>query len=356
MLRDTRPTRDVTIKIKQKIGFPTALTEDLQMESHAEANSLELEAKRKELIKTRQEIKISKDRSTQSWLHSKPLADELEKLNSDLESAKNPSSTSDLVISDLQSQLESMNMSIKLRKAEEVKAKMKITEINLALDQTRDEMENLKMETNEEQRVRSKLKKDLRLKRQSFRTLQLTLRAIRIETEAFGASAAEALEYIKRSEVDETKMELTYEEYQALTRKVKEETSRADWRVSVSMEQKLDAEASRNSALRRLKELRSRNRSRRRTGEENVTREENIVVVEEEEPDLKIKPETQEVNNKQIAFPTARAEVISRKRPRSRRFERSESNARSGKKKKKKSSIFQQIKSFLLRGFTRLFG
>ena len=350
------------------------MEEDRVMESHAEAkkenylyqaaresanNSHELEATRAQLIKTREGIKRSRDRATQSWLDSKPLIDELEKLKSGLESAKTRSSMSNVIISDLQSQLENVIATIKQKKEEELKAKMKITEINLALDQTREEIESLKTETNEERRSRSKLKKDLRLKKQTLRTLQLTLRAIRIETEAFGASAAEALEHTKRSEMDDTRIELTYEEYQALTRRAKEETSLADWRVSVSMEQKLVAEAKRNSALRRLRELRSRDRSRRGMGEENVTRDGNIVV-EVEEPDLTIVAETQEVNNKQIAFPIARAEVRSeatRRKPPPREFKRSGSNAKSEKKKmKKKSSIFQQIRSFLLRKFARLFG
>ncbi|RVW57174.1 Patatin-like protein 2 [Vitis vinifera] len=297
------------------------LAENMQMESHAEAkresylyrtresgnNSHELEAKRAELTRTKEELERSKDRATQSWLDSKPLIDELEKLKSGLESAKNRSSMSNIVISDLQSQFDSVNMSIKLRKKEEVKAKMKTTEIYLALDQTREEMESLKLETDEERRARSKLKQVLRLKRQRLRTLQLTLRAIRIETEAFGASAAEALHHIKRSEMDDTKIQLIHEEYQALTRRAKEEKSLADWRVSVSMEQKLVAEARRNSASRRLKELHSHNRSRRGMGEENITRDGNIIA-EEEEQDLMIMAETQKVNNKQIAFPQLKLE------------------------------------------------
>ena len=346
----------------------------MQMESHAEAkresylyraresgsNSHELEAKRAELTRTKEELERSKDRATQSWLDSKPLIDELEKLKSGLESAKNRSSMSNIVISDLQSQFDSVNMSIKLRKKEEVKAKMKTTEIYLALDQTREEMESLKLETDEERRARSKLKQVLRLKRQRLRTLQLTLRAIRIETEAFGASAAEALHHIKRSEMDDTKIQLIHEEYQALTRRAKEEKSLADWRVSVSMEQKLVAEARRNSASRRLKELHSHNRSRRGMGEENITRDGNIIA-EEEEQDLMIMAETQKVNNKQIAFPPAQARVIaeSTRRNPPRQFKRSKSNNRldeKKKKKKKKPSIFQQIKSFLLLKITSLFG
>ena len=99
-------------------------------------------------------------------------------------------------------------------------------------------------------KARSKLKQTLRLRRQTLRALQLTLRAVRKEPEAIGASAAEALRYIDHPEPDNSPVQLTQEDYYALKRKTKEETS---LRVSVAMEQKVTKEAGRNLALTRIK-------------------------------------------------------------------------------------------------------
>ena len=54
---------------------------------------------------------------------------------------------------------------------------------------------------------------------------------------------------------DITTVQLTQEDYYELTRRAKEETSLADWQVSVSTKQRLVVETSQDAALRRLEEL-----------------------------------------------------------------------------------------------------
>ncbi|KAJ4714936.1 Protein WEAK CHLOROPLAST MOVEMENT UNDER BLUE LIGHT 1 like [Melia azedarach] len=314
-----------------------------------------LEGKMEELAKTKEELKRAKDSAMQSWLDSKPLIDELERLKAGLATAKNRYSMSNIVVSELESEFETIAKSIMSKKEEEVKAASVINELSKALDEKREELETLKLATDEERRARLKLKQVLRLKKQTLRMSQLTLRAARIESEAFGASAAEALRHIKISEVDTTIVQLTHEEYHALKRRAKEEASLADWRISVSMEQKQAAETSRNFALSRLKQSYSDNRlKRRRLREEKTIERRETAAREMAEEDLNIKVEAQENIS---AIPKARPKVVdesSKRNPLQHRRSRSIHDKRLVKKKK--TSIFHQIKSFIVRSFTRLFG
>ncbi|KAA8531734.1 hypothetical protein F0562_006549 [Nyssa sinensis] len=275
-----------------------------------------------ELQKTKEELKRAKDDAMQSWLDSRPLIDELEKLQSSFESAKKRSTMSTSVISELESQLETTNMSIRTKKEEELKDRTMINEITQALDQEREEMEQLKQETEEERGARSKLKQDLRLRRQKLRTLQLMLRAVRLESQALSASAEEALLNINRSEKDNITVQLTQEEYYALTRRAKEESSLADWRVSVSAEQRVVAKASRDSAWRRLEEEYSDNKLRKRKMKDEIPQDGNTMI-EAEEQDSRTRVGAQ-VNNRPTVFPKARAKLIAESsqvntRPQSRR-------------------------------------
>ncbi|KAK9284865.1 hypothetical protein L1049_024045 [Liquidambar formosana] len=317
----------------------------------------ELAAKIAELTKTKEELKRAKDNSTQSWLDSRPLIDELEKLQSALASAQNRFSMSNIVISELETQLETTNTSIKSKKEEELKARNMIDEMSQALDQTREEMDRVKMEMDEERRARLKLKQVLRIRRQTLRTLLLTIRAIRLESEAFGASEAEALRHINRSEMDNTTVQLTQEEYYVLTRKAKEETSLADWRLSVSMEQRLVAEASRDTAFERFKELYSGSKSRKRV----IMKEEKVIgdgnTTRDAEKDSRVR-ERDHVNSRRIAYPKARANSVaeSNQRDPRQKLRRSKTNKDKRLITKKKPSILYQIKSFLVRKIARLFG
>ncbi|XVF15598.1 hypothetical protein REPUB_Repub09cG0168200 [Reevesia pubescens] len=300
---------------------------------------LEAEA---ELREMKEELKRAKDNATESWLESKPLIDELERLKSDLKTAQNQSSMSNNVILELESQLETIVKDIRSKREEELKATKMANELNPAVEQTREELERLKADKDEEHRTRSKLKQTLRLRRQTLRRLQLTLRAVRIESEAFGASAAEALRYINHQEPDNSPVQLTRDEYYALKRKAKEETSLADWRVSVAMEQKLTAEASRNLALTRLKETHPDNRTRREGNDKIVVHEE--TKQEEADQDL-TKQGVDEVPNTNFAFPKARAKAIAQHKQGKQQW-MSKSKGRKNKefRTEKKVSILSQLK------------
>lgn len=194
-------------------------------------------AKMAELGKLKEKLTKAEDEAVQSWLDSKPLIDELEKLRSELADAKSRTALSNAAIPELQSQLETLTTSIRVKKEEELTIRTMINKINEVLQRTQAEMEQLKMERDEKHRARLKIKQVLRLRRQTLRTLQLTLRAVRLESEAYGASAAEANHYINHSQMDDTMVKLNQEEYHALKKKAREETSLAEWRIAVSMEQ-----------------------------------------------------------------------------------------------------------------------
>lgn len=333
-------------------------TEDEKRKENPGRNTLELEAKIAELVKTKEELKRAKDNAMQSWLDSKPLIDELERLKAALASAKNRYSMSNMIVSELQAELDTTTKSIMSKKEEEIKATIMIKELSQALDETRRELENLKLATDEERRARSNLKQVLRLKRQKLRTSQLALRATRMESEACGESAAEALRCIRISETDcAITVQMSQEEYHALKRRAKEEASLAEWRVSVSMEQREGVEASRDFALSRLQENRLRRRSRMSVKEEKLAGQKAREI--SEELHLNIKAEGQE--NAGFAFPKARAKLInaeSRSRGKSQQMRRSKSNNnnRNYSVEKRKTSIFHHIKDFIVRSITRLFG
>ncbi|KAK9012965.1 hypothetical protein V6N11_040993 [Hibiscus sabdariffa] len=299
-----------------------------------------LESKITELQKTKEELKRAKNNATDSWLDSKPLIDELERLKSELTIAQNQNSISNNMILELESQLETIVKDIRAKREEELRAVKTVNEMNRLLEQTREELEQLKADKDEERRTRSKLKNTLRLRRQTLRTLQLTLRAVRIEAEAFGASAAKAVQYIDHPESDNSPVELTQEDYYALKRRAKEETSLANWRVSVAMEQKANAEVARNSALKRLKETCPDKKSRRIKGEGKKVE---VEMRQEEAGDLVLtKLDADEVPNEDLALPKARAKEIYRK-PQS--MSKSKSRRNTVLKVKKKISILARLKN-----------
>ncbi|XP_010102582.2 protein WEAK CHLOROPLAST MOVEMENT UNDER BLUE LIGHT-like 3 [Morus notabilis] len=262
-----------------------------------------LRVKKQELIKIKEELKKAKENATQSWLDSRPLIDDLETLKSNLEISKNKVFIfSNSHVSELEKELETMNAEIKSRKEEELEATKKANEVTQALDQLREEMESLKRFTGNKRQKKLKLKRVLRLQRQRLRSLQLRIEAARKDIEACGESRKEALRYLNIA--PETIMEkegvddhgqvllvLSHEEYMARKKRVDEENSLADWRVSVSVEQKMEAEKSRDLAKAKLRELklwkRAKGRRDVRESEGDHIDIERVVVEEEEEEDDK---------------------------------------------------------------------
>ncbi|KAJ4847041.1 hypothetical protein Tsubulata_017071 [Turnera subulata] len=310
-----------------------------------------LQEKIEELNKTKEELKRAKDKATQSWLDSRPMIDELEKRQSDLAGAKNQTSMSNVVIMELESQLQVTNNGIKTKIEEELETTKMTHEITRETDQLREELETILKETEEERKERSRLKQVLKMRRQTLRTLQMTLRAIRIESEACAASEAEAQGHIILAETESSSVRLTQEEYHALKKRAKEEKSLAEWRISVSIEQKLAAEASRNIASSKLKEMKRGNRSRRKKTEEGLVMEDanTFKEAEEERQDRRVRGEEQ-VNRRVTASPKARAKAIAnpnrRKPQKVKKIKRSASNGRKKAGGKKKPSILRQFKSF----------
>lgn len=291
-----------------------------------------LSDKIEELHRTKEELKQAKDEAMQSWLDSRPLIDELEKLQSELANAKQQSENT--IVTKLESELMAINMSIRVKKEEDLKASKEINEMTRVSESIREEMETIKLEIDEGKRVRQKMKMVIKMRRQTLRTLKLTLRAVRIESEAYGASAEAAQEQITRARVLENgdTIELREEDYFALTRRAKEETSLADWRVVVATEQRLAAEESRDLALKRLSDPTFNDGSPKDKNEEEILGKgvQNFRVRE------------------QTPFPKARAKQMAY------RGTKNDTNRR--QVGKKKGSICIDIKSFFARKMKYLFG
>ncbi|PIN16075.1 hypothetical protein CDL12_11277 [Handroanthus impetiginosus] len=286
-----------------------------------------LESKTAELEKMKEELRQAKDEAMQSWLDSRPLIDELEKMQAELAIVKARVSKANTTISELQAQLGTTDMCIKSTKEQEQNYRMMINDKNQDLHKTQEEMEQLKMKIDRKRRRRSKLKLVLRLKLQTLKTLQLTYEAIRLESEALGASAAQALCYISISQAANTVVQLNQEEYDYLKREAEEQTSLAEWRISVSLEEKLAAENSRDTTFRRLQNLYPRNTSSRRNTEQTFPKE--------------TKPNTREKSSNGV-----------NKRNPQQQFQ---SNSHSYLVKKKKLSIFLRIKTFFARKILKYF-
>ncbi|CAI0429802.1 unnamed protein product [Linum tenue] len=314
----------------------------------------------KELIKTKAELDRARDEATQSWLDSKPLIDELEKVQSELDAAKNRGSAARAAISELKSELEATHLRVRSKMEGEVKAMKATNELTLAVDQTCKDLEVIKMEADEQRRERMKLKQVLRVRRQSLRALQLKLRAVRIEAEAFASSAEDAAAVIALStETEYGTVEMTAEEYDELIRRAQEETALCRWRVSVSVEQKLAAEASRNVALAKLKQVYSNSNgedlaaaSGKKGAREDMTEEEAAAAGDS----------SGRVGG-WIVIPKARARAMAaesdrRRLPRPPAARRSLSQGSNGRKrmvkKRSKPSIFAKLSSFI-RGIKKWF-
>ncbi|KAG8384422.1 hypothetical protein BUALT_Bualt04G0116300 [Buddleja alternifolia] len=230
-----------------------------------------LTAKTAELENLKENLKRAKDDAMQSWLDSRPIIDELEKMQSELSNAKDRVTKANTVISELQAQLCTTDMCIKSTKEEEEKFGIIINDKNQELHKKQEEMEQLKVKIDQKRRRRSKLRRVLRLKRQTLQTLQLTYEAIQLESEAFAMSAAQALRYINYSEEgNKIMVQLSQEEYEFLKREASEQTKLAEWRISVSLEEKRVAENNRDSAFKRLQNLYPHNNSSQRNTKEDI--------------------------------------------------------------------------------------
>ncbi|KAI9089015.1 hypothetical protein K1719_029294 [Acacia pycnantha] len=283
-----------------------------------------------ELARTKLELHAAKENAMQSWLDSRPLIDELEMQKSNLADAKKRLDAS--VIPELESQLEIINNNIRSKREYQFKAETMSHEINQTLDRTRYELEGLEFDIKKERQSQVKLRQILHLRRLKLQTLHLTLQAILLESDAREKSADEALHRIKQFEVHTAAVQLTHQEYSALTRADEERLSQANQKVSVSREKKLAAEARRDSALSRLNKLNPsrsskmdrRNKTGQREAETNVEKNdsrENVVAI----------------NNKTGASSEAQTKSLVKKPQQSRR-------SRSNIKKQEKPSIVHRIK------------
>ncbi|CAJ1942749.1 unnamed protein product [Sphenostylis stenocarpa] len=221
---------------------------ELQVEGN---NRIILKKAKAELAKAKEELNRAKESSMQSWLDSEPLIDELEMQKANLADAQRSENTTEK----LESHLETIHKSIKSKREDQLKIELMIQETNQTLDNTRNDMERLKLERNKDKKTLAKLRQTLHLRKQTVQTLQLTLQAVLLESDAVEESSATVLQQINHPENRSDVVQLTNENYYALTRRTKEMISHANSRVSVSMTKKLAAEASRDLALSRLNKI-----------------------------------------------------------------------------------------------------
>ncbi|KAK4393330.1 hypothetical protein Sango_1803800 [Sesamum angolense] len=319
----------------------------LKMRGSGDDSSDLLTAKRTELEKMKEDLRQAKDDAMQSWLDSRPLIDELEKMQAELARANDRLFKANITISELQAQLGTTDMCIKSTKEEEQKFRMMVNDKNQALHKAQEEMERLKMKMDQKRRRRSKLKLVLRLKRQTLQTLKLTYEALQLEAEAFGISAAQALNYINNSETANIMVQLTKEEYDFLKGEAKEQTSLAEWRISVSEEEKLAAENSRDLAFRRLQSIYPRNISSQR----NMTEQ----TIRNEKSKKKTGEHATRVGHQTNQRRFSKAQTNSPTRVNKGNTEQQLRNNRSYLVKKKKLSIFVRIRTFLVRKLSKYF-
>lgn len=252
-----------------------------------------LKGKRMERHNTEEDFKQEKEDAVAWWLGSRPLFDEI---------AEYQSVRSDIVASGLKSQLETTKATIKSKQEEELKATTSIKEINNKLDNTRQYIEQLKMKIQEEFQKKSEVKQVLLMRKQTLEALRLTHRAILFETEASRASAAQAHQHIFRSQNDDTTIQLSVEEYDALIRAANEEISLNDWRVLVSTEQRLAAQDSRDMAFKILEGLYYPDNDSKHGKTEDEIREDLSTRSQDRKEHLQIIKEQEE--NSEIVCPT----------------------------------------------------
>uniref|UniRef100_A0A164UAR2 Patatin n=1 Tax=Daucus carota subsp. sativus TaxID=79200 RepID=A0A164UAR2_DAUCS len=244
-----------------------------------------LKGKKIETRNTKEDLKQAKRDAVGWWLNSRPLFDEI---------GEYQSARSNIIASGLKSQIEASKAEIKSRREEELQVTTRIKELNDQLDVTCKYIEQLKLKIQEESRKKSEMKQVLLMRKQTVEALRLTHRALLFETEASRASAAQALQYIFRSQSDDTTIQLSVEEYNALTRAAEEEISLNNWRVSVSTEQRLAAQDSRDLAFKKLEALYCPDNDIKHEKTENEIREERSTGSQDEKKHLPIIEEEEE--------------------------------------------------------------
>lgn len=210
------------------------------------------------------------------------------------------------------------------------------------IDQQREELEKIKSETDEEQRERFRLKQELLLKKQSLQAIELTLRATQIESEAFGASSANAIQHISQSNADNSTINLTQAEYDALRKEAHEQTSIAVWRVAVAMEERMLAEKSRKHTQRRF-QAQKRDIKLTKTNDDITVKDSSAQASD----DSRVKV-GRHAKSRPNNFPLARAKLMAKNQKNSKQFDKSKGiNKRTVQRKR--PSLFARIRDFLVR-------
>lgn len=302
-------------------------------------------AKIAELEKMKEDLRQAKEDAMQSWLDSRPLIDEFEKMQAELENRKARVFKANATITELQAQLGTTDMCIQSAKDEEQSLRMKINYKNQNVHKMQEDMEQLKTKIDQKRRRRSKLKLEWRLKKQTLQMLELTSEAIKLEAEAFNTSTAQALYYINISEAKNVMIQLTQEEYDYLKKEASEQILLAERQISVSAEEKLAAENSRDLAFRRLQSLHPNNRSRHIKMTGQTVQEETVQNNGQAYTRAKSPTKHRQVSKGRRKSPTG----VNKKNP---QWQSTNYNIFPVKKKE---SIFFRIKTFIVRSLAKYF-
>ncbi|KAG9450831.1 hypothetical protein H6P81_010796 [Aristolochia fimbriata] len=322
-------------------------TENDSKSGSAKSQKAELKAALCELAHTKKEVEQARDAAAKSWLESKPLFDELDRIQLDLSKANSRVSKATTTISTIESQLVATNASIRSKQEDERERRRRIQEVKRHLDQRRGNVAMLHVEVTEERLAQTKLKQEHRFRRQSLQALQLRHRAARMETDICRASARSARRSIKHFKEEKPTVELQVEEYKELTRKANEQTTLADWRVSISMEQRRAAEKQQEKALRRLNEVHAHNWQMKAPKARDTAEEQDYIRNQQH-----LIPSTSQHNRLMQAKDREKSTTISKVPQRIRASKSGSTN----KKIIKKPSVLGKIRSFLLRHIRKFFG
>ncbi|KAL3526756.1 hypothetical protein ACH5RR_011412 [Cinchona calisaya] len=239
------------------------------------------------LQKLQEILEKAKDEAVQSWLDSRPVIDELEKYNQNLQMQR-------------ASQHEILSISIRA-KEEELKIQRIINRVNQVLQKTQGEMKQLTMERKENHGAEVETKTSLTATEADSSNFATYPASNTVRVRCLHCISC----YIDLSQNNNTMFKLTQEEYDALTKRAVEQTTQAEWRISISMEQKEVAEKSQDLAARRLKNLYSNMGSRKRKHQADGLGNQNI---EEEELHPNVSARSQAING-QNSFPKTHAHL-----------------------------------------------
>ncbi|GAB4845916.1 hypothetical protein Ancab_024922 [Ancistrocladus abbreviatus] len=258
---DPELAKDLETQLAQTMGEIGVLQKEMENAKASDVDSVRIVTSELDAAKESLKKVLEEESALQSLVESLKL--ELENLRKEHAELKEKEAETESIAGNLHVKLRKGKSELETCLAEEAKAKGVSDEMTATLNQLSSEAENAKREAEDMKIKAEELQKEAEAIRISLEAAEKQLKVALEEAEEAKAAEARALDEIKtlsertnaaRSSTSEsgTKITISRDEFESLSRKVEESDKLAEMKVAAAMAQVEAVKASENEALKRL--------------------------------------------------------------------------------------------------------